>query len=86
MKMVKEARRKLSEGYVLLFGKYAGKTLGEVVDEDVAYLDWLAGLTDLRDPLKGHVLLLCREYVEEIKSAISDRELSYGEEGIDGEW
>ncbi len=36
--------------YIMPFGKYEGKKLSEV---PLLYLDWLMGLSDLREPLKS---------------------------------
>jgi hypothetical protein len=37
----------------LTFGKHKGKNVGQVFDEDPAYLFWMANKTDWR--FKGHV-------------------------------
>lgn len=50
-------------GDVITFGKYSGKTVYDVLTEDVAYLEWLqdkTGRTDFSDDVKKTI----REKVE----------------------
>ena len=55
------------------FGKYAGRTLEEIADEDVLYLDWLIGLTNLREPLKTAVGIVHEDRRAEVDQKISDQ-------------
>lgn len=55
------------------FGKYAGRTLGDIEAEDVKYLDWLNGLSDIRDnKLVESVALLCVENAARIDAEVLD--------------
>jgi hypothetical protein len=46
--------------YVLTFGKYSGKTLGALVNEDPLYLNWLYGNEKTEPIIKKAVLILSR--------------------------
>ena len=39
---------KAAEGTLMPWGRYGRKTLGELADADLRYLDWLAGI-DIKD-------------------------------------
>lgn len=52
---------------VMPFGKHRGKTLGDIADTDILYLDWING-TDIRSgQLRAAVITLCTEYAQEIE-------------------
>ena len=52
------------------FGKHKGKRLGDLLDEDPAYLDWLSGLEDLREPMASAVAEINCKYADKIEQAI----------------
>lgn len=60
------------EDVEIRFGKFKGQTLGDVLAADPSYLDFLAGLDDLREPLKSAVAEMCTKYASEIEKAIGD--------------
>jgi len=64
-----------AEDYVMPFGKYKGRTLGQIGDDDILYLDWLNGLDDLSEPLMIAVADVCARRSHEIDGAIGEREL-----------
>jgi len=41
----------MSEDFIIPFGKYKGKKLGEI--DDLPYLDWMVGLDDLYPDTKA---------------------------------
>jgi len=51
------------------FGKYKGKALRWIAENDVLYLDWLAGAS-LYGPLEKTVAALCQEFSDEIDKAL----------------
>ena len=57
----------------LTFGKHSGKTLGDVLACDAAYLDWLADIVTSEN-LKRAVTEMCQKYEAEIDRAIQERE------------
>ena len=59
-----------SEDVVMPLGKYKGRTLGEIADEDLLSLDWLNGLEDLRPPLLQAVADICTRFSHEIDSLL----------------
>ena len=61
-----------SEDVVMPFGKHKGRTLGQIGDEDILYLDWLNGLDNLRPPLREAVADVCERRQHEIESAMAD--------------
>ena len=61
-----------AHGVLMPFGKYKGKTLGEIADEDVLYLDWLVGV-QVWGKAGEAVKLLCEAYAAEIHDAMSRR-------------
>lgn len=54
------------------FGKYKGQTLKQIGEDDPSYLDWLAGLDNLRPPLSEAVSLAVDEFVDDICRAVDD--------------
>lgn len=52
--------------FVMPWGKYKGRTLKEIADEDILYLDWLNG-KDLPEPFLGYVRAICKEREDEIE-------------------
>lgn len=50
---------------VLTFGKYNGKTLGEVLEENEGYLQWLVGREDTKQSLKDACVVLINMPSEE---------------------
>ena len=61
-----------SEEVVIPFGKYRGKSLGEIADADLLYLDWLNGLDNLKPRLMKAVADLCARRAREIDSMLED--------------
>jgi exodeoxyribonuclease X-like protein/putative quorum-sensing-regulated virulence factor len=59
---------------VMPFGKYKGKTLGDIADEDLLYLDWLNGGVITSERLMIAVAGICEERRREIESLIDERE------------
>lgn len=57
---------------VMPFGKYEGRTLGDIAEHDPLYIDWLSGLNDLRQPLADAVQEVADQYEAEIESALED--------------
>jgi len=49
------------------FGKYKGKSLGAIADEDVLYLDWLLGETIKWETLRTAIGVICEDRVDEIR-------------------
>lgn len=62
-----------SEDVIVSFGKYRGKTLGEIAAADMLYLDWLNG-RDLRPPLLEAVADLCERFGHEIDAELATRQ------------
>lgn len=62
------------ENFVMPFGKHRGKTLGQILDDDAAYLDWLVGLDNLREPLKSEVEQMNGKYEREIGEAVGEKD------------
>lgn len=60
---------------IMPFGKYKGNTLRWIAENDVLYLDWLAGI-ETRGQLKLTVILLANQYEDAIEQAMDDREAS----------
>ncbi len=60
------------------FGKYVGKTLGDLVkigDEGLRYIDWLIGLDDIRrNDLRWAIGVMHAKYSDEIDRAIEESE------------
>jgi hypothetical protein len=57
------------ENVVMPFGKHRGRTLGDILAEDPAYLDWLQDA--VKSPnLKNAVAEMNEKYAAEIESAI----------------
>jgi len=61
-----------SEDVVMPFGKYKGRSLGEIADEDLLYLDYVNGFEDLRPPLLQAVADICARRGREIDALLSD--------------
>lgn len=54
------------------FGKHQGKTLGDILASDPAYLDYLNGI-DIRNPtLAAAIAEMNEKYAAEIERAIGD--------------
>lgn len=60
----------VSEDFIMPFGKYRGQTLGDILAGDPKYLDWLAGLDNLRAPLRAAVDDMVEKYGAEIDRAM----------------
>lgn len=58
---------------VMPFGKHKGRTLGDIAEQDVLYLDWLNG-RELHGGLQEAVRWMCEEYAREIERALDDEE------------
>lgn len=61
------------ENMVMPFGKYKGKTIQWIADNDVLYLDWMMGI-DLRGRLFHAVYDLHTKYEEEIAKKIDEKD------------
>lgn len=61
------------EDVVMPFGKHKGKTLGDILVADPAYLDWVQDKLTSRN-LAEAVKEMCRKYEPEIEAAISKRD------------
>lgn len=63
-----------AEGVRIGFGKYSNLTLGELVAkgrEGLLYLDWLAGLTDIRRPgIREAIDVMHAQYSSEIDELV----------------
>lgn len=55
------------------FKKHKGRTLQQIGDDDPLYLDWLAGLDDLRGELGEAVPMVARSYARDIEEAMDRR-------------
>jgi hypothetical protein len=60
------------EDQIMPFGKHKGKTLGDILAEEPSYLDFLAGLDDLRSPLHEAVIEMNEKYAAEIEKSLGD--------------
>jgi uncharacterized protein (DUF3820 family) len=60
------------------FGKYKGKTLGDICDDDVLYLDFLIGQDWLREPLKTFVSILHIANIDRIEAEMEAKEYMHG--------
>jgi uncharacterized protein (DUF3820 family) len=72
----KYAKMTMEQAYhvIMPFGKYSGRTLGEITHADLLYLDWLNGRDNLRDPLLTAVALICAERSAEIDSLVDQKD------------
>jgi len=62
------------EDRVMPFGKHKGKTLGQIAERDLLYVDWLAGI-GLRDHrLQQAVWHICAGRNHEIQRLIEERD------------
>lgn len=62
------------EDMTMPFGKHRGRTLGEIADDDILHLDWLAG-TEIRNRrLQQAVGEICRRRSHEIESALAGQD------------
>lgn len=62
------------EDVTMPFGKHKGKRLGDLVDEDPGYLDWLQ-TTEIRSPrLAEAVAEINLKYQDRIEQAINERD------------
>lgn len=59
-----------AESIDMPFGKHRGKSLGDIAESDVLYLDWLVGQDWLRGDLKGAVGLLCEKHARRIQDEV----------------
>ncbi len=57
---------------VMPFGKYARKTLGEIADADIRYIDWLQDAQVRSPQLAEAIAVLGIEYAREIDRAVFD--------------
>lgn len=62
------------EDVVMPFGKYQGHTLGQIADDDLLYLDWLAGADIRSKRLQQAVWDICTRRTHEIQSLIEERD------------
>lgn len=61
-----------TEDLIMPFGKHQGKTLGDILASDPAYLDYLNGI-DIRNPtLAAAIAEMNEKYAAEIERAIGD--------------
>lgn len=60
------------EDQIMRFGKYKGRTLREILIDDASYLDWLAGLPDLRSPFREQLKEMCERYAPEIEQHLNE--------------
>jgi hypothetical protein len=59
------------EDVVMPFGKFKGRTLGDILAERPSYLAWVQGL-ELRDKLREAVDAMCEKYDREINGPDED--------------
>lgn len=57
---------------VMPFGKYRGKTLGEIADADILYLDWLNGQEIKSPALLKAIAQICADRSHEIDRAMGE--------------
>lgn len=62
-----------AEGQRMLFGKYRGRTLLQILHDDPCYIDWLNGLELSNKALKTAVAVMCDVHATEIEKAIEDK-------------
>lgn len=60
------------ENVVMNFGKYKGKSLGEILADDPSYLDFLADADIHTAGIRRAVDLMCEKYEAEISKAIGE--------------
>jgi len=62
--------------YKPLFGKkHPGKTLHDIAMADPLYIDWFAGLKDIRSTrMREAVRLVAEEFADDIERALAERE------------
>lgn len=61
------------EDIVMPFGRHRGKTLGQIVNDDAGYLDWIVDKCTA-DRLRDAVKRMCDKYAPEIERAIESQE------------
>jgi hypothetical protein len=67
--------------YRVPFGKFKGKTLQAILDEDPTYLKWLNEVAEVKqEGLREAIDLVCETYNEEIEEASRERERQFREE------
>jgi hypothetical protein len=60
-----------AEDEVMPFGQHTGLTLGEILQDDPRYLDWLRGLTIRSVNLRDAVGVMCERYAADIARALN---------------
>lgn len=60
------------EDVIMPFGKYKGETLGAILADNPAYLDWLADADFYSVTLAVAVADMCRKYAAEIDAAVEE--------------
>lgn len=58
------------EDVLMLFGKHKGKRLGDILDEDAAYLDWLQTADISNEQLAAAVAEINLKYQDKIEQAV----------------
>ena len=61
-----------AESAIMPFGKHKGRSLGDIADDDVLYLDWLIGQDWLKADLRECVSVVCESRSKEIDRMIGD--------------
>lgn len=61
-----------AENVVMPFGKYKGRTLGDIAADDVLYLDFLAGCDIKGRQLWKAIGEMCQRFAHEIDSALTE--------------
>ncbi len=64
---------KRCEDFVMLFGRHKGKRLGDILDEDATYLDWLLTAEISNQRLYAAVVEINEKYAEQIEQALQFR-------------
>jgi uncharacterized protein (DUF3820 family) len=60
------------EDVKMLFGKHKGKTLGDILADDPAYLDWLSDADITNQTLRQGVEQMNEKYAAEIERAVEN--------------
>lgn len=63
-----------AESVIMLFGKYKGKTLGWIAENDLLYIDWLTDADIRSDDLADAVAQVAELYSAAIDAAVNERD------------
>lgn len=69
-----DAQLNAAEAEVMPFGKYKGKTLGWIANNDILYLDWLVGQDIQNVKIRLGVGAICQARAGEIEQAMEEQE------------